>query len=108
MLVGLAAVALGIVGAWGSYMKGIGRQTVDVELDEWESLPLVTFKLARGTTALEVNAPPVHYSELEPFSLLEGIQVPLTFWQSVQWQSADKYSSTITQLAPTISNLGMQ
>lgn len=108
MLVGLATVTLGIVGAWGSYMKGIERQNMDVELDEWESLPLVTFKLARGTTALEVNAPPVHYSELESFSLLEGVQDLLTFWQSVQWQSADKYSSTITQLAPMISNLSIQ
>lgn len=108
MLVDLAAVPLDIVGAWGSYRKGIGRQTVDVELDEWESLPLVTFKLARGTTALEVNAPPVHYSELESFDFLGETQELLTFWQSVQWQSADKYSSTITQLAPTISNLGIQ
>ena len=27
-------------------------------------LPLVTLTLVRGTTALEVNAPPVHYLEL--------------------------------------------
>lgn len=64
----------------------------------------MNFRLLRGTTALEVKAPPVHFFMLISLwdSMGESYGVH-TFWQSVQWQRALIYSSTVKNMSPFIS-----
>lgn len=106
MLVDFSAVANCIVGFGGTCLeKPEGSETKKLILGQGIDLPFVTLKLVRGTTALEVNAPPDHYSVLGIMFRFIGMYKPLclTFWQSVQWHRAAKYVSASMLLALDVS-----
>lgn len=65
MLIDLAAVAHGIIGIWSSCVEEGSEKRTMLRAGYINHLPLVTVTLLRGTTALEVNAPPVHCLLLE-------------------------------------------
>lgn len=90
MLIDFSTVTNCIVGIGGTCLKKReGSETKKLILVQGEDLPFVTLRLVRGTTALEVNAPPDHYSALEIMFRFLGISVLcVTFWQSVQWHRA--------------------
>lgn len=69
MLVDFARGTDDIVGGGGSWRRTSDEIRGDIRVGEEEErrgwmgkcIPLVTLKLVRGTTALEVKAPPAHY-----------------------------------------------
>lgn len=63
MLIDFSTVANCIVGIGGSCVeRREASETKKLILGQGVDLPFVTLRLVRGTTALEVNAPPDHYS----------------------------------------------
>lgn len=86
MLIDFSTVANCIVGSGGPYVeRREASKTKKLILGQGVDLPFVTLRLVRGTTALEVNAPPDHYLALEIMFRFIGISVLyVTFWQSVQ------------------------
>ena len=71
MLVDFARVTDDIVGGGGSWRRTNDGIRGDIRVGQEEDrrggwvekcIPLVTLKLVRGTTALEVKAPPAHYN----------------------------------------------
>lgn len=66
MLIDFSTITKCIVGIGGTCLeRWEGSETEKLILVQGVDLPFVTLKLVRGTTALEVNAPPDHYSTLE-------------------------------------------